>query len=303
MAMNTATPLLSVVVPIGSRKGDISQLVQWVPLAAALEIEVILIHDFQDLQTKFALKNFMEKNNSAKIKFLEGEFRSPGKARNFGIQQTSGKWICFWDSDDRPDVAKFLNMVNQAELVRANVCLGNFEKMNLVSGKVSKKRFSKNRLLLEMEIAKDPGIWRFAFDRFLIRDVKFESFRMGEDQSFLAEALLRCKSFHINEDYVYQYLVGSELQLTSQKNAVKEVWHFLAFCEKQKSLELTSRFLLFIYSKQVLSLSLVHHELGLVKALSKIFSFSGLRIYYAFIFLCFLFFTVLSNLKLPMQND
>ena len=59
MAMNTATPLLSVVVPIGYRKGDISQLAEWVPLATALDIEVILIHDFQDLQTKLALKNFM----------------------------------------------------------------------------------------------------------------------------------------------------------------------------------------------------------------------------------------------------
>ena len=303
MAMNTATPLLSVVVPIGSRKGDISQLAEWVPLAAALDIEVILIHDFQDLQTKLALKNFMEKNNSLKIKFLEGEFRSPGKARNFGIQQTSGKWICFWDSDDRPDVTKFLNMVNQADLVRANVCVGNFEKMNIVTGEISKTRFSKNRLLLEMEIAKDPGMWRFAFEKNSIEEVKFENFRMGEDQSFLAEALLRCKSIHVNDDFVYQYFVGSDLQLTSQKNAVKEVWHFLAFCEKQKSLKSISRFYVFIYSKQVLSLSLVQHELGLVKALSKIVSFSGLKICYTLIFMTSLSITMIRNLRLPVRND
>ena len=303
MAMNTATPLLSVVVPIGSRKGDISQLAEWVPLATALYIEVILIHDFQDLQTKLALKNFMEKNNCSKIKFLEGEFRSPGKARNFGIQQTSGKWICFWDSDDRPDVTKFLNMVNQADLVRANVCVGNFEKMNIVTGEVSKNRFSKNRLLLEMEIAKDPGMWRFAFDKNSIEEVKFQNFRMGEDQSFLAEALLRCKSIHVNDDFVYQYFVGSDLQLTSQKNAVKEVWHFLAFCEKQKSLKSISRFYVFIYSKQVLSMSLVQHELGLVKALSKIVSFSGLKICYTLIFMISLFITMIRNLRLPVRND
>jgi glycosyltransferase involved in cell wall biosynthesis len=303
MAMNTTTPLLSVVVPIGSRKGDISQLAEWVPLAAALEIEVILVHDFQDLQTKLALNNFMGKNNSAKVKFLEGEFRSPGKARNFGIQQASGKWICFWDSDDHPNVTKFLNMVNQAELASANVCVGNFEKLNLVTGKVSKKRFSKNRLLLEMEIAKDPGIWRFAFDKNSIEDIKFENFRMGEDQSFLAEALFRCKYVHINDDFVYRYFVGSDLQLTNQKNAVREVWYFLAFCEKQKSMKLMSRFYLFIYTKQVLSLSLIQHELGLVKALSKIVSFSGLRIYYTLMFMTFLFITMFRNLRLRVRND
>jgi hypothetical protein len=194
-------------------------------------------------------------------------------------------------------------MVHRAESLKSNACVGNFERLSVITGDVSRKKLSKTKLLSEMQIARDPGIWRFAFDKNLIHDIKFEKFRMGEDQSFLAEALLRCKSLHVSENYVYQYLVGSGLQLTHQQNAVKEVWDFIAFCEKQKLMKLTSRFHVFIYTKQVISLSLVRHELGIATAFSKIISFSGLRIGYALLFLFFLLFTVFENLWSRVKND
>jgi glycosyltransferase involved in cell wall biosynthesis len=296
-------PLLSVVVPIGSRQGDISLLSDWVPIAVAREIEVILVHDFHDIKTKLALEKLVEKINSQKIKFLEGKFGSPGEARNFGIPQASGKWICFWDSDDQPDITRFLNMVNQAESIGSTACVGNFEKLNVITEDVSKIRLSSNKLLLEMQIAKDPGLWRFAFDRNLVKDVNFEKFRMGEDQSYLAKALLLCDSIQVSKDFVYQYVMGSKLQLTQQKSAVMEIWNFISLCETQKKMKNSSRFHLFIYSKQVLSLSLVQRELGFAKAFSKLVSFSGLRIGYTFLFLIFLFFTLFQNRRYCRKND
>ena len=76
--------------------------------------ELIIVDDGSADNTKTVVNKYKKSENRIKYIFQENKERSA--ARNFGIKESKGDWICFLDSDDiyhNNHLEKFKNLINR----------------------------------------------------------------------------------------------------------------------------------------------------------------------------------------------
>jgi len=224
---------LTAIVPVSRMSGKLDNLKSWLFRALDLNVEVILIHDVADEATSSELNVIVELANSRNLVFIEGVFGGPGAARNVGIKIASGKWICFWDSDDVPIVDEIVKLVaSQGE--QYEIIAGSYFKADLKSGKSKFMKLDKDRF--ETSLSTNLGIWRFIFNRNAIHDLSFIDTRMGEDLHFICQIPdLKTKMF-ISEQPIYFYYTNVLGQLTRNKLAITDL-----YISMRKILELSDK--------------------------------------------------------------
>lgn len=73
------------------------------------------------------------------------------------------------------------------------------------------------------QIALNPGIWRFIFNKEILKDIEFANLRMAEDQVFLAKILSQSPEIYISDKVIYNYCVGNSSQLTYNSNSIADL--------------------------------------------------------------------------------
>jgi glycosyltransferase involved in cell wall biosynthesis len=213
--------ILTAIVPVSRMSGKLDNLKSWIFRALDLNIEVILIHDVNDEGTSSELSIIVEEANSRNLVFIEGVFGGPGEARNVGIKIASGKWICFWDSDDVPNVDEIVKLVG-SQGDQHEVIAGSYFEVDLKSHKSRFMKLDKDHF--ERSLSNNLGIWRFIFNRNTINDLTFINTRMGEDLHFICQIPdLKTKIF-ITEQPIYFYHTNVLGQLTGNKKAITDLY-------------------------------------------------------------------------------
>jgi glycosyltransferase involved in cell wall biosynthesis len=211
---------LTIVTPIALMAGRLQNLESWISTMGDLPVEVILIHDKKDEKTGIEVRELVNRSDDTRITLIEGLFGAPGSARNAGLAIAKGEWICFWDSDDLPQVEDFYKMVGYAAASGAECAVGGFTAVHDVTGKKKSHVLTENYL---NEIAINPGIWRFAFKQSALKDLTFSSLLMAEDQLFLAEFGIPSRRIEISSKSVYQYFLGDNFHLTRTNAALRDL--------------------------------------------------------------------------------
>jgi len=212
--------LLSVVTPISKMAGRLQRLEEWLTRVANSPMEVILIHDRQDEETGPQIQSLLSKISNPKIQLIEDYFGSPGLARNRGIELAKGKWICFWDSDDLPNLGVALSLIDKDSASKADCLITNFNSVNEITKEVIAHQL---RASFEDEFSLNPGLWRIYFKYSAIADLRFGSLRMAEDQIFLAEFFSKSRDVEIVWDTTYNYFFGESFHLTKNSSALNDL--------------------------------------------------------------------------------
>ncbi len=210
--------LLTVIVPISRMHGKMKNLFSWLNQVDQYECEVIIIHDKQDQKTSEELQQRLEYLKSPKVQFLEGNFRSPGLARNFGIRHASGTHIMFCDSDDVLQLSSAIAVIRQNPIPK--IIIGGYEAVNSQSNHKIVKHQEPASLA---QLAKSPGIWRFIFKIEVIENLEFTEYCMGEDQLFLAQLGMFSHDVLRISKTLYHYYTNTPGQLTSQKDRIPDL--------------------------------------------------------------------------------
>lgn len=237
--------VLSVVVPIGPGENRISCVAEWLAIALAEEIEVILVHDSQDLSEKEKFKELIELNAHENLKGISVDCANPGQSRNEGLTHASSSWVTFWDSDDLPLIKDFLNMVHTADSDGFEICIGGFRTKDVKSSELNYFSLLRNSKGVLEEIAAYPRIWRFAFQLRLVKNIDFESFPMCEDQAFLLRAVSNLDAISYHPEPVYEYRIGSGKEITSIALKRKEILTSITWLHNNK--ETLSQYPLYEY--------------------------------------------------------
>jgi hypothetical protein len=109
-------------------------------------------------------------------------------------------------------------MIITADNSGSDVTLGDFQRLDSSSAKVTLKEISNRQKPLE-SVAINPGLWRFAFKSDLLSTTKFPDLSMAEDQIFLADVLDKSGNLSYFQEVVYEYWNHPSGQLT--KNVEK----------------------------------------------------------------------------------
>ena len=211
--------LLTIVTPIRDMGGKLGPLFSWVKDALDRECEVILIHDYQDEQTEIEISNFYSQNKNRKLIFLSAVYNSPGLARNAGLAVASGEFISFWDSDDLPNVTKYIEMATYCSLNKYEIGIGGFRTQSEDGKSLTEYPTSEQNTLNRIAIY--PGLWRIIFKKTVIGNIKFSELLLAEDQLFFASINPEDKNLYFFHEIVYTYTVARSGGLTdSRKNLV-----------------------------------------------------------------------------------
>lgn len=89
---------VSIIVPVYNSEKFLPQNIDSIIRQTHKSLEIIFINDGSSDKSLDILEEYSKKDN--RIKIISIENSGPAKARNIGIDHATGKYICFFDSDD-----------------------------------------------------------------------------------------------------------------------------------------------------------------------------------------------------------
>jgi glycosyltransferase involved in cell wall biosynthesis len=212
--------ILTAIVPVGPLHLLENRVNSWIQDANLFtsQLKVILV---QDIPEQFdSLEQLKDKYKDLRnCDVIQGNFGGPGAARNYAIEMSSTPWLCFWDSDDVPNIGAIIDSVEKANNEKLQVVIGAFRRLDPLS-KIVKDSNSEVSL---SSVAKDPGIWRMAFNTEIIGGKRFANIRMAEDQVFLFDLDLESKDIYFTKNCLYTYITSGINQLTANKVALNDL--------------------------------------------------------------------------------
>lgn len=110
--MNEKRPKISVIVPVYNTEKYLHQCLDTIINQTLKEIEIICVDDGSTDNSLQILKEYQK--NDARIIILNQNNGGGGKARNAGIEISTGEYLAFLDSDDFFDLKLLEKMYNQA---------------------------------------------------------------------------------------------------------------------------------------------------------------------------------------------
>jgi glycosyltransferase involved in cell wall biosynthesis len=198
------------IIPVSKMAGKLGNLAATIRTSEQHQFELILVHDIGDNDTSSQILDLITPYHN--IKLLEGYYGSAGKARNAGITLASSKWLCFWDSDDLPNVEAIVDLIRQVEEDENKLGYGKFEFIS--SNDRQMPAYLSTRISTINNYYRYPGLWRWVFERDLVADNRFPDYRLGEDVAFLCNLLGKGGQISKNQNTTYYYFIGDSNQTT-----------------------------------------------------------------------------------------
>lgn len=216
--------LLTVIVPVHNIAGRITNLSSWIPDAILENIEVILVHDESQDSTKLELEHLLQENESGKITLLEVKVRSPGLARNAGLDILKTPWYSFADADDFVCIPNLMQLLHETVESKSSMGMGSYFAINTKTGE--RREFVPSQDGLErnvLDLAIRMGLWRLVFSAQLSGKIRFSQHQMAEDYLYVNQVLNCIEKLHTSQEPVYEYFFGGESNLTSNKSVMKDM--------------------------------------------------------------------------------
>lgn len=198
--------------------------------------EIIIIDDGSGDSTPAVISSLKEKYGF--IKSVRTENGGPAKARNRGIEEASGEFIMFLDSDDTfvPGTFEKISPLlgkNTDMLIfgfRQNFYGRAKDKIYSADGDFDIDIFYKNNLLNQ--------VWNKAYRRDFLNKygIRFTDYKYGEDRIFNADVLAHSPAVNAIPDVLYNYNIDKSVSLISgyipeKFDACKEIHKkFSALC-------------------------------------------------------------------------
>ena len=211
---------ISIIVPVYNVENYLERCVESILKQTYTNFELLLINDGSTDKSGDLCDQLCSENDNIKVLHLDNAGVS--NARNVGIQNSTGKWITFIDSDDfiTPDYLETLISVVDSDdsigfsLARLHhIKNGQVTELPVFSGKVEK--WSTEQTMRELLTTTRTSFFPVAklFKSEIISDFTFNTdYHLAEDALFLTEVLLKtkCKSVFIDKPiYYYDHREGS----------------------------------------------------------------------------------------------
>lgn len=249
---------VSIITPVYNVEECIERCINSIINQTYKDFELLLIDDGSKDKSIDIAKNLLEKSE-INYKIITQNNSGVSAARNRGIEEASGEYITFLDSDDYVDSTFVELMYKKAETAKCDVVFCDYSEVNedgkvLVRNRtkcldevISGKEAALKQLTDDITIGMRSAIYKTS----IIKDnnLFFDSKRKyGEDMIFIVKALLYAdKVISVNEILAYYVIWGNSVtQNVSLKHldCYYSYVDLLEYVRENKNLEKIERFLL-----------------------------------------------------------
>jgi glycosyltransferase involved in cell wall biosynthesis len=212
-------PKISVIIPVYNTALYLSQCLDSVVTQSLQDIEIICVDDGSIDRSVEILKDY--KGRDQRISILLQSNSGAGVARNYAIQNSTGEFIAFMDSDDWYPENNILEKLycgaknNDVLICGGSMSLYYIEDESIrtdFQGLDSGYVFHDNKILSFTEYQFDYGFTRYIYQRRFIleNNIFFPGYKSQEDPVFFVKALVAAGKFYAITDVVYRYRLKKE---------------------------------------------------------------------------------------------
>ena len=227
-------PQISIIIPVYNVDKYINRCIDSILKQTYKDYEIILIDDGSKDTSLKKIKSYEKKYDF--IKVFSQKNSGPALTRNRGIDNASGKYIMFIDSDDYIDedyLEKYINNIDDNDIV-----IGGFKK-------VDDKKVTFKRKLIDTEFSKyivtGPVCHLYKKDLIVNNNIKFLDTNMSEDTYFnikIYELNPKIKSIsYIGYNY---YTNPTSISNTKHKGFSKDI-DFIGFIKELQSKKINNK--------------------------------------------------------------
>lgn len=230
--------LVSVIIPSYNSGRYIDKTIESVLNQTYSNFEIIIIDDNSTDETPQILRYLEGSNSKVKCYFLKENMGS-ARARNYGIENSKGRYIAFLDSDDlwvNNKLEKQINFMNNSQ-ERNGFSYTAYQRIDESNNLINSIKVPKN--ITHKELLKNTiiGCSTVIIDRLIVGDFRMVDIRKGQDTATWLQILKTQKNaFGLNEELtLYKVREGS---ISSDKiGALKRTWDIYRKVEKMSLVE------------------------------------------------------------------
>ena len=217
---------VSVIIPVYNSQQYLKQCLDNVVNQTLRDIEIIIVNDGSTDNSLLIIQEYANKYKN--IKVINKQNEGCYKARNVGLETSTGEYISFLDSDDYIETTIYEKLYLKAKQTDADIVSSNYyilqdNKLKLVdfSSSAALLEKSNNSLAGAENILLDAIIWSRIFKRQMLveKSIKFHSdIYMADDAFFHIVTMLNSKEIIYIPDVLYTYRISRKDSITSSYN-------------------------------------------------------------------------------------
>lgn len=236
--------MVSIIIPAYNCADFVTETAESVLAQTYSELELIFVNDGSTDNTLLVLEEL--KSADSRVKIITKKNAGPAAARNVGIENASGEYIWFIDSDDIIEKTALADFVLKAQADRLDVVCCGYKAQRLKDGRLcSLGNFSHENItcLTHEEFMKSLvslikahvmyAVWnKFYRLEFLKKNnIKFENYMSGEDRLFNIRSFEYITRFAFIDRQNYNYLTRGSASLAGRFVADKPQTAILCYNE------------------------------------------------------------------------
>ena len=236
--MNETTPKISVIVPVYKAEAYLHRCVDSILAQTFQDFEVLLIDDGSPDRSGEICDVYAQKDR--RVRVFHKENGGVSSARNCGLDNAKGEWICFVDSDDFLDTT-YLDDFNLNDS-RVEFYLQGYrvvDAKNILSVHRFGQKYTNVKILNFLIEAERNCILNSPVCKLFSRDL-LDSHRLyfdlntsyGEDHLFVLNYLLFIRDASVNNKCSYNYVYHESQSLTRRIVPISELLYYTVQCYK-----------------------------------------------------------------------
>lgn len=233
------TPKVSVIMPVYNVEPYLCQCLDSVTSQTLKEIEIICVDDGSTDASLDILKEYAAKDN--RITIITQKNAGSGKARNNALDNSTGEYIAFLDSDDLYPSEKTLEHMYKAAIENdVLVCGGSLSQLREGGKIVTDPKefeqgysFEKDGIVQYSDYQFDYGYWRFIFNRKFLKEnqLYFPDYLRQQDPPFFVKTMAVAKTFYALTEPTYVYRVSYK-QISWNERKTMDLFKGIGDCLK-----------------------------------------------------------------------
>ena len=215
---------VTIVVPVFNTLEYLSRCINSIKNQTYQNIEILIINDGSTDESKRMCELIAKQDK--RIRVINQDNKGLAESRNIGVEQASGKFICFIDSDDYIENSMVETLLKSIQQTNADVCECSFfihMKNGVVKDVTCEQKGVKvvEGQLDLMNAYSDATIlipaWDKIYRKSSIKDLKFDKGCFKEDADYIYRLCMAGKKFALVSKPFYHYVKRKSSSLTGDK--------------------------------------------------------------------------------------